>query len=431
MKRWDAVIVGGGFAGLAAARELAHTGAEVLLLEGRDRLGGRTWTGPFGDQTVELGGAYVHWMQPHVWTDLLRYGLSIQPSVEPVRASWISQGRLHEGDVADIAGVLLEGIEWFCRDAAEAVPNPFEPLTELALSLDVCSVQDRLDEIDDLLMRDLQDALWTSLGSAPAREMGLVPIALMTYALAGRSAELIWETNGGYTIVGGTGALVQAMRDDLGEAEVREGSTVRAVVRDDAVVRVSTDDGVEHLGSTCVLAVPVNALRSLSFTPDLSAGRRNAVDEGILGRGVKLWVRLRGELPHFYALAPGSHPLTILESTTHVDGDTLALGFGPSARDLDIHDRASVERAVRALVPEAEVLEAGGHDWTHDPFSATTWGSFRPGQVSRSLLDLQRPEGRTFFAGGDIANGWAGYIDGAIESGIGAARGAMASLAGD
>ena len=50
--------------------------------------------------------------------------------------------------------------------------------------------------------------------------------------------------------------------------------------------------------------------------------------------------------------------------------------------------------------------------------------------MSRSLEDLQRPVGSTFFAGGDIANGWAGYIDGAIESGIAAARGAMALLSG-
>jgi monoamine oxidase len=427
-KTWDAVVVGGGFAGLAAARELVHSDADVLLLEGRDRLGGRAWTGPFDDQTVELGGAYVHWMQPHVWTDILRYGLAIQPSVEAVRASWISQGRLHEGAAADIAGPLLEGTDLFCRDAAEAVPNPFDPLTEFARTLDRLSVQDRLDEIHDPLIRDLQDALWTSLGSGLAREIGFVPTALMTYSLAGFRPEQIWEANGGYTIVEGTGALVRGMREDLRGAEVREGSTVRAVSREEGVVRVSTEAGAEHLGSTCVLALPVNVLRRVSFAPDLSIGRRRAVDEGILGRGVKLWARLRGELPHFYALAPGGHALTFLESMAHAEGDTLAMGFGPSARDLDIRDRAAVQGAVQALVPEADVVACGGHDWTNDPFSATTWGSFGPGQMSRSLPDLQRPEGRTFFAGGDIASGWSGYIDGAIESGIAAGRGAMTVL---
>ena len=429
-KTWDAVVVGGGFAGLAAARELSHSGAEVLLLEARDRLGGRTWTGPFGDQDVELGGAYVHWMQPHVWTDILRYGLTVERAVEAERASWISQGRLHEGAPDDIAANLVEGVEWFCRDAEEAVPNPFGPLSELGRALDVRSVQERLDEIDDPLTRDLQDAYWTSLGNAPAGEIGLVPTALMTYALAGYTAELIWETSGGYEIIGGTGALMRAMRDDLRGVDVREDAPVRAVSRDDGVVRAVTQDGAEHVGATAVLALPVNALRSVAFTPDLSMGRRRAVDEGIGGRGVKLWLRLRGELPHFYALAPGGYPITILESTAYADGDTLALGFGPSARDLDIHDRDAVCEAVCLLLPGADIVESGGHDWTHDSFSATTWGSFRPGQVSRSLGDLQRPEGRTFFAGGDIANGWAGYIDGAIESGIAAARGAMALLSG-
>jgi monoamine oxidase len=431
-KTWDAVVVGGGFAGLAAARELAHTGADVLLLEGRDRLGGRTWTGSFAGHPVELGGAYVHWHQPHVWSDILRYGLTVLPTVGAERAFWISEGRLHEGAADDLNDVLMEGVEWFCRDAEEAVPFPFDPEpTELARALDALSVQDRLDEIDDPLIRDLQDSMWTSLGSAPAAEIGLVPTALSTYALASFTPDLIWETSGAYTIVGGTGALVSAMREDLRGAEVQEGSTVRGVARDDGVVRVCTDGGVEHVATTCILALPVNVLRSLSFTPDLDPGRRRVVDEGILGRGVKLWARLRGEVPHFYALAPGGHAISLLESESYVDGDTVVSGFGPSARDLDIHDRASMQRAVAELVPEAEVLECGGHDWRHDPFSGTTWGSFKPGQWSRSLKDLQRPEGRTFFAGGDIANGWAGYIDGAIESGIAAGRGAMALLAKD
>jgi monoamine oxidase len=49
--------------------------------------------------------------------------------------------------------------------------------------------------------------------------------------------------------------------------------------------------------------------------------------------------------------------------------------------------------------------------------------------MTRSLADLQRPEGEVFFAGGDIANGWGGYLDGAIESGIRAGRDALALLA--
>src|SRR5689334_18476887 len=72
----DAIVVGGGLAGVSAARELRRQGREVLLLEARDRLGGRTWTSRFGETPIELGGGWVHWHQPHTWSELLRHGLT-------------------------------------------------------------------------------------------------------------------------------------------------------------------------------------------------------------------------------------------------------------------------------------------------------------------------------------------------------------------
>jgi pseudooxynicotine oxidase len=324
---------------------------------------------------------------------------------------------------------MEEGIAWFCRDAAEAIPDPYAALpTELALELDRLSVQDRLDEMDDPELRDLQDAIWTSLGSGPARETGLVPTALGTFALSGWHTDLLWETNGGYTIAGGTAALVAAFREDLRHAEVRERTKVLELERSEDGVRTITDDGIEHRARACVLAVPVNALRGIAFAPDLAPGRRAVVDRGILGRGFKVWVRIRGEVPHVTAVAPGGHAINYFESIAHVDGETLALGFGARADALDLRDLPAVRSAVTQLVPDVDVIDCGGHDWTRDPLAKTTWGSFRPGQLTRSLAQLQRSELRTFFAGGDIATGWSGYIDGAIGSGIAAGRAARAFL---
>jgi monoamine oxidase len=56
----DAVVIGGGFAGLIAARELGRRGRSVTVLEARERLGGRTWVAPFAGVDVELGGTFVH-----------------------------------------------------------------------------------------------------------------------------------------------------------------------------------------------------------------------------------------------------------------------------------------------------------------------------------------------------------------------------------
>ena len=62
------------------------------------------------------------------------------------------------------------------------------------------------------------------------------------------------------------------------------------------------------------------------------------------------------------------------------------------------------------------------HDWCGDEFSRGTWSVFRPGQLVDALEVLQAPHGRVVFAGSDIANGWNGFMDGAIESGMSAAR---------
>src|ERR671915_1832474 len=84
----DVIVVGGGFAGVTAARELAREGLTVLLLEARDRLGGRTWTDTWNGTPIERGGGWVHWHQPHVWTEITRAGLAVEVSEDAQIAGW-------------------------------------------------------------------------------------------------------------------------------------------------------------------------------------------------------------------------------------------------------------------------------------------------------------------------------------------------------
>jgi pseudooxynicotine oxidase len=66
----DVVVIGGDLAGLTAARELGRRGRKVLLLEARERLGGRAWVSSFAGIDVEMGGTFVHRSQPHLWADV-------------------------------------------------------------------------------------------------------------------------------------------------------------------------------------------------------------------------------------------------------------------------------------------------------------------------------------------------------------------------
>lgn len=78
--------------------------------------------------------------------------------------------------------------------------------------------------------------------------------------------------------------------------------------------------------------------------------------------------------------------------------------------------------AFAVFMPGAKMLKVDAHDWNSDPYSPGACTAFRWGQITRFGAGLRRPEGRLAFATADMAIGWAGYIDGAIESGSRAAE---------
>ncbi|MGY1623880.1 FAD-dependent oxidoreductase [Geodermatophilus sp. SYSU D00965] len=174
--------------------------------------------------------------------------------------------------------------------------------------------------------------------------------------------------------------------------------------------------------------MPLDVLDSVTFDPPLSEGKRRAAHQGQASQGVKVWARLRGEYEPFVALAPGSAPLTLCQVEHVEDGETLVVAFGSVSERLDGTDRVAVQEALRTRLPDVEVLEVASHDWVGDEFAGETWPMQRAGQLTGALAELQRPEGRVVLAGSDYANGWAGFIDGAIESGLRAGRDVHALL---
>src|SRR5262249_51233927 len=109
----------------------------------------------------------------------------------------------------------------------------------------------------------------------------------------------------------------------------------------------------------------------------------------------------------------------------YADGTQLLIGFGIDGERCDPADTVAVQRMFDQILPGYEVLEATAHDWLGDEFSRGTWAIHRPGWDEHHHAARQEPEGPIVLAGSDIANGWSGFIDGAIESGLGA--GALAA----
>src|SRR5215207_6882920 len=98
-ERYDVIVVGGGFAGVTAARECALRNRRTLLLA-RDRLGGRTWSASWNGFAIEYGGGWVHWHQPHTFSELTRAGLAVAVSEDTGRAHWHVGGERRSGTIS-------------------------------------------------------------------------------------------------------------------------------------------------------------------------------------------------------------------------------------------------------------------------------------------------------------------------------------------
>ena len=102
-----------------------------------------------------------------------------------------------------------------------------------------------------------------------------------------------------------------------------------------------------------------------------------------------------------------------------------APGAGPTGL---IGLRRFPQHEIGRVFPEATVVELSYHDWKADEFAQGTWAIHRPGWYANHHAAMQEPEGRVILASADIADGWAGFVDGALESGKRGGRWAAAQV---
>jgi monoamine oxidase len=421
LSNWDVIVIGGGFAGLMAARDAAEQGRRVVLVEARDRLGGRTWTRAVGgtETRAEMGGAWIEpEYQPDLVRELERYGITTVLDDRPEHLVFGHGGRrtADERVPSREASELERAIDELSR--ASRLLDSDAPLARVPAAVDI-----PLDRwLDDLALPQatrayLDDWMVAEFGCRPG-DVSLAH-ALALVARFGHEAAEWFDTLALLTrFADGTVSLVDALSAD-GGFEVMLEAPVAAVEQEADGVVVRLRDGRRLRAAASVVAVPVNVLGSIAFTPPLCEAKRRLAERGHAGRSVKIWALLDDVPQHTYAFGPGER-LMMLATQATVDDAELAVGFGLAP--LDAGDPSAVEGAVREFLPAARVRWVDGHDWNGDEWSRGTWAAHRPGVLSADGPALRAREGRLLFAGSDLAVGWSGWIDGAIESGARAAR---------
>jgi monoamine oxidase len=367
-----------------------------------------------------MGGTWIGWLQPHVWSEITRYGLALaeSASANASRAVWMDRGKRIDGDPQAYAALMEPMTSAFYAPAQEAFPRPYDPLFRQGLAkLDATSAAAAIEQLD---LPPVQKGLALSFaainGHCMPDESSYLD-QLRWYALGSLNIWRLWDNLARYRIEGGTGALIDRMQADS-RAVLKLSSPVKAIMQGGAGVEVQTQAGTKVSARTVIVAVPLNCLTDIEFTPLLSPAKQRVSRARHTGSGTKVYARIKGPAPVFLGHGTYDMPLNFLWTEYNDRDGQLLVGFGTSPRTLDIKNEQAVLEAVQAFVPEARLIESFGYDWNSDPYSRGTWCMYRPNVLTQDLHELQRTEGNVHFCGSDIADGWRGFIDGAIESGL-------------
>ena len=371
----------------------------------------------------------MHWHQPHVWSEITRAGLAVELGEDAQVAGWFIGDERHPGTLPERDAIAERGWNQFVDGVEDALPLPHDPLfaSDCLARFDSQTITDRMDELDlDDEERDVLAAELESLAHGRLDEAGAVSV-LRWHALSGGSLALTQQTGGRITFRAGTQSLVQAIATGA-DFETRLSTPVAAVTQHGGGIEVHTRAGETLTAKLVIVAVPLNALPGIEFDPPLSEGKQEAIALGQASRGIKIFIHASGEPVFQNAIKPG-HAFGYLDTEIlYPDGTQLLIGFGPDAENCDATDLASVQRQLDEILPGYEALAATAHDWLSDEFSRGTWAIHRPGWYTHHHAEMQRQEGAVILAGSDFANGWAGFMDGAIESGLRAGATALRQL---
>lgn len=442
----DVVVVGAGFAGLAAARQLHSLGHEVLVLEGRDRVGGRSSTTTIAGVPVDLGGTFVGPTQDAVLKLAAELGCATVPTYSRGKnlIRWHGKVRSYRATIPKLSIIELvdiSRIQWRFERLRRQVQVSEPWIGATARKLDQITMERWLRSVHaGASTRNLMAIMSRVTWGAEPDQVSMLHAVRYISAAGGLSRML--DVKGGAQqdrFAGGTQQIALRMAEQLGE-NVVVGAPVQRIERcPDGTLTVACTAGQVSARAVIVATAPQHR-EQIEFDPPLPTEYSELSrhwPQGTLSKAYAAYERpfWRASDCSGEALSDEG-PVFITFDVSPEDGPGILLGF-TDARSFDPlpadqrRDRALTGFAAlfgkAALKPVdyidhcwgAEQFAPGGPTAAVPPKSWTTYGPW-----------LRKPIDGIFWAGTETADRWTGFLDGAVRSGQRAATEVSEALAG-
>ncbi|OGE52428.1 hypothetical protein PENARI_c010G03712 [Penicillium arizonense] len=433
----DVVIIGAGLAGLTAAHDILRSGLSCVILEARDRVGGKTLSTPLRDGgTIDLGAAWINdTNQSKVYALAKRYG------AEVIEQNTQGNAVLEDFDVSDFERQFDENTRQHLaqiRDMCEAD----------------CQALDTWRPDDDSLDSLTFEAYLRSRG---ASEVALATATVWTRAMLGQDPRDIsalyflnyCKSGGGLLqmrsdrkhggqylrIRQGTQAFSLGLASSLPEGITKLSAPVHSVVQSgDQSIKVQAG-GAVYAARKVITTVPSPALKSIAFHPKLPPAKQVWAESTTYGYYTKAMMEFRSpfwEKKGFCGLAQSFiGPASVVRETCSPEDRKYVLTCFLSGDPGWAWAVLSTPERERSLLKQLEKLFSTGglqrefvqmttYEWVHDEWAG--WGcpctALTPGVIANLGGDALREScGSLHFAGTETAGEWKGYMEGAIRSG--------------
>jgi monoamine oxidase len=436
--RADVCVVGAGFAGLAAAYRLKQAGANVVLLEARKRVGGRSWSVTMRDGTfVDFGGQWVGSTQERFYALIREMGGETYPSpgggLDTLQRDLLNDSyhRIKsDTDASFPGGDIYAKAKKAVNDLALTI-DPQAPWTHPeALRLDGLTFAEWMRQnVENEGVRRLLAAEVGSVPSASAEEISMLHLGWLIHACD--SIDALFGPAQAERVVGGTQTVAKKIAAKLGTS-LRLGQPVRKIEWTPKGATVHSDElsvSARHV----IVAIPPNLAGAIEYSPALTVNRMQITQRWPQGLVIKVgmvyarpfWrddglagtsydhVSLMGET------ADSSNPESVskagvLTGFVYSDNARKVSTMAPEDRKKLLLGEIARRFGPKALAPEHYHESNWSTDqWTRGCFT----GFLTPGATALLGPAMREPVGPIRWAGTETATHWPSFIDGAIRSG--------------